>query len=226
MMEWSLACTRGARVLCRILHNLIHLGAHLELAPCQSQKETTSCTRLLRTGWALDEKCLYFLSVWSDIVALIPIRQYLSYSRLPAGWGGDRHLRVDICWMSPHTSSFWPWTNTPKVRLYGTFLSGLHQTYTTFPRLRHMESAKCQTWPCTNTSAHAPTNWPKQHQLQVQPKRDDGSFSCSHQRSRISFIPLHWPIHRNCNKGWERKNKGWLMKHSSSSFHGLWMPPQ
>ncbi len=25
-----------------------------------------------------------------------------------------RHLRVDICWMPPHTFSIWPWLGTPK----------------------------------------------------------------------------------------------------------------
>ncbi len=77
MWKWSLACKRRTCVLRRILHNPIYLSIHLELASCQRQKETTSCTRSLRTGRALDEKCLHFLSVWSDIVALFPIRQYL-----------------------------------------------------------------------------------------------------------------------------------------------------
>ncbi len=77
MLEWSLACTWGSWESCRILHNSIHPSTHLESASHQRQKETTSCTRLLHTEWALDEKCLHFLSVWSDIVALIPIRQYL-----------------------------------------------------------------------------------------------------------------------------------------------------
>jgi hypothetical protein len=36
-----------------------------------------------------------------------------------------RHLRVDICWMPPHSSSIWPWSGVPKVRLYGTLLSSL-----------------------------------------------------------------------------------------------------
>ncbi len=56
MLELSLACMQGACVLCRILHHPIHPSAHLELAPHQRQKETTSCTRLLCTGWVLDEK--------------------------------------------------------------------------------------------------------------------------------------------------------------------------
>ncbi len=50
-------------------------------------------------------------------------------------------------------------------------------TCTTFPRLKHIESrvpqncspntAKCQTWPCTNTLAHSAMSWPNQQKLQV-----------------------------------------------------------
>ncbi len=37
-----------------------------------------------------------------------------------------RHLRADsVVWLS-HTSSVWPWSGAPKVRLYDTFLGGLH----------------------------------------------------------------------------------------------------
>ncbi len=40
-----------------------------------------------------------------------------------------RHLRADsVVWLS-HTSSIWPWSGTPKVRLYNTFLGGLRQSY-------------------------------------------------------------------------------------------------
>jgi hypothetical protein len=42
------------------------------------------------------------------------------------------HLGIDMCWMSPHTSSIWPWSGTPKVSLYDTFLSGLHHYFSTF----------------------------------------------------------------------------------------------
>ncbi len=41
-----------------------------------------------------------------------------------------RHLKVDIWWMPPHTSSIWPWSGAPTVHLYGTFMSGLRQTAT------------------------------------------------------------------------------------------------
>ncbi len=37
----------------------------------------SSCTRSLRTWWTLDGKYLYFLFIWFNIVALIPIRRYL-----------------------------------------------------------------------------------------------------------------------------------------------------
>ncbi len=37
------------------------------------------------------------------------------------------HLRADsVVWLS-HRSSVWPWSGAPKVRLYDTFLGGLHQ---------------------------------------------------------------------------------------------------
>ena len=36
------------------------------------------------------------------------------------------HLRADsVVWLS-HTSSVWPWSGTPKVHLYNTFLGSLH----------------------------------------------------------------------------------------------------
>ncbi len=38
-----------------------------------------------------------------------------------------RHLRADsVVWLS-HTSSIWPWSGAPKVRLYDTFLGSLRQ---------------------------------------------------------------------------------------------------
>jgi hypothetical protein len=51
-------------------------------------------------------------------------------------WCGEMwcvcHLRADsVVWLS-HTSSVWPWSGMPKVRLYGTFLGGLHQKSNTF----------------------------------------------------------------------------------------------
>ncbi len=42
-----------------------------------------------------------------------------------------RHLRADSeVWLS-HMSSIWPWSGVPKVRLYNTFLSSLHQITST-----------------------------------------------------------------------------------------------
>ncbi len=38
------------------------------------------------------------------------------------------HLRADsVVWLS-HTSSVWPWSGVPKVRLYNTFLGGLRHS--------------------------------------------------------------------------------------------------
>jgi hypothetical protein len=39
-------CKRGACVLCRFLHDLIHPCVHLALAHVQCKKEAISCTRL------------------------------------------------------------------------------------------------------------------------------------------------------------------------------------
>jgi hypothetical protein len=39
------AYKQGECVLCRILHDPIYPSTHLELAPRQCKKETTSCTR-------------------------------------------------------------------------------------------------------------------------------------------------------------------------------------
>ncbi len=44
---------------------------------CPMLERISSCTRSLCTWWMLDGKYLYFLSIWFNIVALIPIRRYL-----------------------------------------------------------------------------------------------------------------------------------------------------
>ncbi len=86
-------------------------------------------------------KYLYSSSVGLHIVALIPIRPYFSWfyflrserniesENLP-----DKvtNLGIFTIWLvssgcRPHTSSIWPWSGAPKVRLYGTFMSGLRQ---------------------------------------------------------------------------------------------------
>jgi hypothetical protein len=103
----------------------------------------SSCTRSLRMWWTLDGKYLYFLSIWFNIVALIPIRRYLFWFDLTPGWNDESvnlpdemvnlwiftvaiGLTSSGCW--PHTSSIWPWSDTPKVWLYNTFLGGLGQS--------------------------------------------------------------------------------------------------
>ncbi len=101
----------------------------------------SSRTRSLRTWWPLDGKYLYFLSVWLNIIALIPIWQYFSMIRfLAVGWNIESvnlpdevvnlwiftvGLTLSGCW--PHMSSVWPWSGVPKVCLYDTFLGGLRQ---------------------------------------------------------------------------------------------------
>ncbi len=98
----------------------------------------------MAVGWLLDGKCLYLLSVWLNIIALIPIRQYFSMIRfLAVGWNIEfvnlpdevENLWIFILGLSlsgcqPHTSSIWPWSGAPKVRLYDTFLGGLRQSFT------------------------------------------------------------------------------------------------
>ncbi len=101
----------------------------------------SSCTRSSCTWWLLDGKYLYFLSVWLNIIALIPIRWYFSLIQfLAVGWNIESvnlpdeavnlwiftiELTSSGCW--PHTSSVWPWSGMPKVHLYDTFLGSLHQ---------------------------------------------------------------------------------------------------
>jgi hypothetical protein len=100
----------------------------------------SSRTRSLRTWWPLDGKYLYFLSIWLNIIALIPIRRYFSMIRfLAVGWNIESvNLPDEVAnlWIftigltssgcRPHTSSVWPWSGAPKVCLYDTFLGGLH----------------------------------------------------------------------------------------------------
>ncbi len=47
-------------------------------------------------------------------------------------------LTLSVCW--PHTSSIWPWSGAPKVRLYDTFLGGLRQAH------------GVSTWECVDAS--------------------------------------------------------------------------
>ena len=102
----------------------------------------SSRTRSPRTWWPLDGKYLYFFSVWLNIIALIPIWRYFSMiCFLAVGWNIESvNLRDEVvnlwsftigltssgCW--PHTSSVWPWSGVPKVRLYDTFLGGLRHS--------------------------------------------------------------------------------------------------
>ncbi len=69
--------------------------------------------RWMAVGWPLDGKYLYLLSVWLNIIALIPIRRYFSMIQfLAVGWNNESvnlpdevgesvnlHRRVDIVWM-------------------------------------------------------------------------------------------------------------------------------
>ncbi len=93
--------------------------------------------RWMAAGW----KYLYSSSVWLHIVALIPIRQYLSwFDFLRLDWNIESenlpeevmNLWVFTIWLTssgcrPHTSSIWPWSGAPKVHLYNTFLGSLAQ---------------------------------------------------------------------------------------------------
>ncbi len=40
---------------------------------------------------------------------------------------GQSSLRADLALWLSHTSSIWPWSGAPKVRLYATFISGIQQ---------------------------------------------------------------------------------------------------
>jgi hypothetical protein len=107
------------------------------------QERISSCTRSLCMWWPLDGKYLYFLSVWLNIIALIPIRQYFSMIQfLAVGWNIESvNLPDEVVnlWIftigltssgcQPHTSSVWPWSGMPKVRVYGTFMSGLRHYF-------------------------------------------------------------------------------------------------
>ncbi len=90
-------------------------------------------------GWLLDGKNLYLLPVWLNIIPLIPIQRYFSMIWfLAVGWNIESvNLQDEVVnlWIftvgltlsgcQPHTSSVWPWSGMPKVRLYDTFLGGL-----------------------------------------------------------------------------------------------------
>ncbi len=146
--------------LCRFLHDPIHPSAYLGVGSANARKHNfltperiSSRTRSLHmwrlldgrwmaNGWSLDERYLYLLSVWFNIIALIPIRRYFSMIGLLAVewniesvnlpdevvnlWIFTVGLMLSGC--RPHTSSIWPWSGAPKVRLYDTFLGGLRHS--------------------------------------------------------------------------------------------------
>ena len=104
----------------------------------------SSRTRSPHTWWLLDGKYLYFLSIWLNIIALIPIQQYFSMIRfLPGGWNEeslnlpDEVVTTGVTVTSVltsagcqhHMSSIWPWSGVPKVHLLNTFLGGLCHEY-------------------------------------------------------------------------------------------------
>ncbi len=88
-------------------------------------------------------KYLYSSSVGLHIIALIPIRQYFSWFYFLRSERNieSEHLSDEVVnlWIftvgltligyRPHTSSVWPWSGTPKVRLYGTIICGLRQAF-------------------------------------------------------------------------------------------------
>ncbi len=106
---------------------------------CPTPERISSRTRLPCTRWPLDGKYLYLLSVGFNIIALIPIWQYFSMIRfLTVGWNIEYvnlpdevvnlwifAIGLTLSGCERHTSSVWPWSSTPKVRLYDTFLGGL-----------------------------------------------------------------------------------------------------
>ncbi len=91
---------------------------------------------------AVGRKYLYSSSVGLHIVALIPTRQYFSWFDFSwLEWNIESenlpdevmNLWIFTIWLTssgcrPHTSSVWPWSGTPKVHLYNTFLGGLGHT--------------------------------------------------------------------------------------------------
>jgi hypothetical protein len=101
------------------------------------------CTsELLNNCWmAVRWESLYSSSVGLHIAALIPIWQYFSWFYfLQSEWNIESenlpdkvtNLGIFTIWLAlsgcrPHTSSVWPWSGTPKVHLYNTFLGGLRQ---------------------------------------------------------------------------------------------------
>ena len=130
---------------CRFLHDPIHLSAYLGVGSANARKwqfltpeRISSRTRSPHMWWPFDGKYLYFLSVWLSIVALIPIRQYFSIIQfLAVGWNNESvnlpdevvnlwifTIGLTLSGCRPHISSIWPWSGTPKVCLYDTFLGG------------------------------------------------------------------------------------------------------
>jgi hypothetical protein len=98
---------------------------------CPTPERISSRTRSLCMWWPLDGKYLNFLSVWLNMIALIPIRRYFSMIRfLAVEWNIEPvNLPDEVVnlWIftigltssgcQPHRSSIWPWSGAPKVGL-------------------------------------------------------------------------------------------------------------
>ena len=121
-------------VSCRILHDPICYALNTEVVYLTSSEQSHVLQEVLRMGQSLNWIFPQFHYIWSNISAQIPtgiscgiqdIEPRLRSWPLRVEW--QVHLRADsVVWLS-HTYSIWSWSGVPKVRLYGTFVSGLHQ---------------------------------------------------------------------------------------------------
>ncbi len=106
-----------------------------------TQERISSSTRLPPMWWALDGMSLIPIHMIKyHCTNSYPVISFLIWF-LPAGWDGEStNLPDDMVnlWIftlgltsagcRPHTSNIWPWSGTPKVRLYDTFLGSLRHS--------------------------------------------------------------------------------------------------
>ena len=129
MLKGSLACEQGTWISHRILHDTIHPSVSSELAHMSSSEGSHILYGSLRKEQLLNWIHPWIQLVWSNRLALIATEISCGVWDIFPQWGGTFYVTATSALTSAecqhHTSSIWPWSGTPKVRLYYTFLGGL-----------------------------------------------------------------------------------------------------
>ncbi len=129
MWKWSLACKQGTCVSHRILHNPIFWAYLQSLHTWPAAKEATCHTgvNVQSNRWtgSILRSSSYDLIDWHWFLwrYLVVFKVSFRDEVVTPGVTATSTLTSAEC--QHHTSSVWPWSGEPKVRLYYTFLGSL-----------------------------------------------------------------------------------------------------